>query len=61
MPTLAAELPGRGTASQDDASPVLSLRGVDAAYGNVQILHGVSLDLFAGEVVSIIGPNGAGK
>lgn len=43
------------------AAPVLQVRGVDAAYGNVQILHDVSLDLFPGEVVSIIGPNGAGK
>lgn len=34
---------------------------MDAGYGNVQILHDVSLDLFPGEVVSIIGPNGAGK
>ncbi|HEV2107913.1 MAG TPA: ABC transporter ATP-binding protein [Thermomicrobiales bacterium] len=43
------------------ATPVLEVRAVDAAYGNVQILHDVSLDLFPGEVVSIIGPNGAGK
>ena len=42
-------------------APLLSVRAVDAAYGKVQILHGVSLDVYPGEVVSIIGPNGAGK
>jgi branched-chain amino acid transport system ATP-binding protein len=40
---------------------VLRVEAVDAAYGNVQILHAVSIDLYPGEVVSIIGPNGAGK
>jgi branched-chain amino acid transport system ATP-binding protein len=41
--------------------PVLQVRGIDASYGKVQILHDVSLAVFPGEVVSIIGPNGAGK
>ncbi|MDQ3045814.1 MAG: ABC transporter ATP-binding protein [Chloroflexota bacterium] len=40
---------------------MLQVRDLDAAYGKVQILHGVSLDLYPGEVVSVIGPNGAGK
>jgi branched-chain amino acid transport system ATP-binding protein len=40
---------------------LLELRDVDAAYGPIQILHGVSLDVSEGEVVSVIGPNGAGK
>jgi branched-chain amino acid transport system ATP-binding protein len=40
---------------------LLVLRDVQAGYGSVQILHGVSLQVNAGEVVSVIGPNGAGK
>jgi ABC-type branched-subunit amino acid transport system ATPase component len=40
---------------------LLELRGVEAGYGSIQILHGVSLHVDPGEVVSVIGPNGAGK
>ena len=40
---------------------LLELRSVDAGYGSIQILHGVSLHVNAGEVVAVIGPNGAGK
>jgi branched-chain amino acid transport system ATP-binding protein len=40
---------------------LLALREVSAAYGAIQILHGVSLHVDPGEVVSVIGPNGAGK
>src|SRR5262245_62563663 len=40
---------------------LLSLRDVQAGYGSVQILHGVSLQVNEREVVSVIGPNGAGK
>ncbi|MBI2205729.1 MAG: ABC transporter ATP-binding protein [Candidatus Rokubacteria bacterium] len=41
--------------------PLLELRGVSAGYGSIQILHDVSLQVNAGEIVSVIGPNGAGK
>jgi ABC-type branched-subunit amino acid transport system ATPase component len=56
--------PAAGTVSATDrssAAPLLTVRGIDAAYGKVRILHGVSLEIRAGEIVSIIGPNGAGK
>jgi branched-chain amino acid transport system ATP-binding protein len=39
----------------------LSLRGVDKAFGNMQIIRGVNLDIKKGERHAIIGPNGAGK
>ena len=40
---------------------LLELDNVSAGYGPIQILHGVTLHVEAGEVVSVIGPNGAGK
>jgi branched-chain amino acid transport system ATP-binding protein len=41
--------------------PLLRVRGLDVAYGEVQVLWGVSLDVFAGEIVALVGANGAGK
>ncbi|HET7874157.1 MAG TPA: ABC transporter ATP-binding protein [Methylomirabilota bacterium] len=43
------------------ASPVLALDGVHAAYGPSRVLHGVTLEAWPGEVVSLMGRNGAGK
>jgi len=40
---------------------VLKLDGVVAAYDDVTCLHGVSLDVRRGEIVTLIGANGAGK
>jgi len=40
---------------------VLELRDVHAAYGKSEVLHGVSLHVRAGEIVSILGRNGMGK
>lgn len=40
---------------------MLKLDGVSAAYGRIQILHEVSLEVNEKEVVCVIGPNGAGK
>ena len=47
----------------DDAltAPVLSLVGVRAAYGPIEVLHGVDLTVGAGQVVALLGPNGGGK
>lgn len=39
----------------------LSLRGVRAGYGTLEVLHGVDLDVPGGLVTGLLGPNGAGK
>jgi branched-chain amino acid transport system ATP-binding protein len=40
---------------------MLELRGLQVDYGRVEVIHGIDLSLFEGEVVGMIGPNGAGK
>ena len=40
---------------------MLQLDGVHAHYGNIEALHGVSISVESGEIVTIIGANGAGK
>ncbi len=40
---------------------VLELRGVRAAYGSIEVLHGIDLAVPPGSVVALLGPNGAGK
>jgi len=40
---------------------LLSVEGVSSGYGNILVLKGVSLDVRAGEIVTLIGSNGAGK
>ncbi|MGE0022913.1 MAG: ABC transporter ATP-binding protein [Hyphomicrobium sp.] len=42
-------------------SALLDIRSVSAFYGNIQALKDVSLDVNAGEIVTLIGANGAGK
>ncbi|GLX02665.1 ABC transporter ATP-binding protein [Microtetraspora sp. NBRC 16547] len=42
-------------------APLLELRGVSAAYGQIEVLHGIDLTLQAGQVLTVLGPNGAGK
>ncbi|MGI8663607.1 MAG: ABC transporter ATP-binding protein [Acidimicrobiales bacterium] len=43
------------------ATPVLELKGLRAAYGRIEVLHGVDLTVPAGSVVALLGPNGGGK
>jgi len=41
--------------------PLLACRGIDMAYGPVQILFGVDFDVWPDEIVALLGTNGAGK
>jgi ABC-type branched-subunit amino acid transport system ATPase component len=40
---------------------LLSARGLTGGYGRIDILHDISIEVEAGEIVALIGPNGAGK
>ncbi len=40
---------------------MLEIRDLRAGYGQVQVLHGVDLDVGEGEIVALLGSNGAGK
>ena len=43
------------------SDPLLDTRDLEVAYGAVQVLFSVDMEVNAGEIVAIIGPNGAGK
>jgi ABC-type branched-subunit amino acid transport system ATPase component/branched-subunit amino acid ABC-type transport system permease component len=40
---------------------LLELRGIRAAYGQVEVLHGIDLDIAQGSITALLGSNGAGK
>ena len=40
---------------------MLSVENLTSGYGRIQALHGVSLTVAAGEIVTLVGANGAGK
>jgi branched-chain amino acid transport system ATP-binding protein len=42
-------------------TPILHIKDLHVAYGKVEALHGASLTVGAGQIVTVIGPNGAGK
>jgi len=54
---VAPSVPGAAIAD----APLLQLRGVGKAFGPVQALTGIDLDIPAGQVTALVGDNGAGK
>ena len=47
--------------NQKSQQALLTVRGLKVAYGGIQAVKGVDLDVYQGELVSLIGSNGAGK
>ncbi len=43
------------------AEPILQVNEIHCGYDNVPVIHGISLEVNAGELVAIVGANGAGK
>jgi branched-chain amino acid transport system ATP-binding protein len=43
------------------STPILEVRDLHVGYGKVEALHGASLTVGPGQIVTVIGPNGAGK
>ena len=52
---------GPAGTGQQEAPPVLELRGINKSFGPVQVLHDVAFSARAGEVTALVGDNGAGK
>ncbi|WP_209008352.1 amino acid ABC transporter ATP-binding protein [Roseibium polysiphoniae] len=44
-----------------DQQPIVSIKDVHKAFGTLEVLKGVSMDIMKGEVICIIGPSGSGK
>jgi branched-chain amino acid transport system ATP-binding protein len=50
-----------GTTSAASGGQILSVKNLEAWYGESHILHGINFDVKTGEVVTLLGRNGAGK
>jgi branched-chain amino acid transport system ATP-binding protein len=53
--------PARQRPLEPDGEVILAARAIEASYGAVPVLHGVTLEVRQGELVALLGSNGAGK
>ena len=49
------------TQTDSTAQPLLEVRNLETGYGNLKVLHGISLDVGQRDIVALVGPNGSGK
>jgi ABC-type branched-subunit amino acid transport system ATPase component len=56
-----ADKPVRANESTTPADPLLTVKGLEVAYGGIRAVKGVDLEVRKGELVALIGANGAGK
>jgi branched-chain amino acid transport system ATP-binding protein len=59
--TAVQAVPTSGAGPAPGPEVLLDIRDVQTYYGRIQALHGVSLQVHKGEIVTLIGANGAGK
>src|SRR5215470_11087753 len=60
-PMPASAKPISGSAMADQQTSLLAVEALQAWYGESHVLHGVTFEVGAGEVVTLLGRNGAGK
>jgi branched-chain amino acid transport system ATP-binding protein len=58
---MTAQLATPPIATPEVDGPILELRGLHAAYGAIEVLHGLDLVVPPGGIFAVLGPNGAGK
>ncbi|EAV43504.1 ABC transporter related protein [Stappia aggregata IAM 12614] len=53
--------PQKHRPKEADAIPIVSVQGIDAAYGKTKVLDDVSFDIYPGMTVAVVGESGSGK